>query len=107
LNLPKEVYSLPVRKRVAEQARGVSLQQTVDAVDRSTGAHVPKRQAEQLVVRSAQVFDVNYFGRPTTIILADRRQVDGPVRRPRTGPGLQVHADEERSHLCSRFVGAE
>lgn len=63
LNLPTEVYSLPVRKRVAEQARSVSLQQTVDAVDRSTGAHVPKRQAEQLVVRSAQDFEAFYAQR--------------------------------------------
>jgi len=60
LNLPKEVYSLPVRKRIAEQARAVSLQQTVEAVDRSTGAHVPKRQGEQLVVRSAQDFEEFY-----------------------------------------------
>jgi hypothetical protein len=63
LNLPKEVYSLPVRERVAEQARHVSLQQTVQSVDRSTGAHVPKRQAEQLVVRAAQDFDAFYTQR--------------------------------------------
>ena len=64
LNLPAELYSLPVRQRVAEHARSVSMEQTVKGLDRTTGAHVPKRQVEELVVRAAQDFDAFYAQRP-------------------------------------------
>ena len=64
LNLPAEQDSLPVRQRVAEHARQVSMAQTVAAVDRTTGAHVPKRQVEALVGRAAQDFDAFYAQRP-------------------------------------------
>jgi hypothetical protein len=64
LNLPAEVYSLPVRQRVAEAARSVAMGATVEQVDRTTGAHVPKRQVEQLGVRAAQDFDAFYAQRP-------------------------------------------
>lgn len=60
LNLPGETYSLEVRRRVAmEVARG-SFDEAVAAVERTTGAHVPKRQAEQLAARAAQDFDAFY-----------------------------------------------
>lgn len=65
LNLPREVYSLPVRQRVAESARSVAMAPTVESVDRTTGAHVPKRQVEELVVRAAQDFDAFYAQRTT------------------------------------------
>jgi len=65
LNLPAELYSLPVRQRVAEHARNVSMEQTVKGIDRTTGAHVPKRQVEELTVRAAQDFDAFYAQRPT------------------------------------------
>jgi hypothetical protein len=64
LNLPAELYSLPVRQRVAEHARSVSMEQTVKGIDRTTGAHVPKRQVEELVARAAQDFDAFYAQRP-------------------------------------------
>lgn len=64
LNLPNELYSLPVRQRVAEHARGVSMEQTVKGIDRTTGAHVPKRQVEELVERAAVDFDAFYAQRP-------------------------------------------
>src|SRR6516225_6940409 len=47
LNLPREKYSLEVRRRVAA----------------FTGAHVPKRQFEQLVIRAAQDFEGFYADR--------------------------------------------
>ena len=64
LNLPAELCSLPVRQRVAEHDRSVSMEQTVKGIDRTTGAHVPKRQVEDLVVRAAVDFDAFYAQRP-------------------------------------------
>lgn len=63
LNFPAEQYSLPLRQRVAEQARSLAMNPTVEAIDRTTGAHVPKRQAEQLVLRASQDFDAFYAQR--------------------------------------------
>ena len=54
LNLPPERYSLEVRRRVAEAAASRSFDDALVDLSRSTGAAVPKRQAEQLVVRAAQ-----------------------------------------------------
>ena len=64
LNLPWEIYSMPVRRSVAEFARGVSMEQTVQGIDRTTGAPVPKRQVEALVVRAAEDFEAFYAQRP-------------------------------------------
>lgn len=60
LNLPSDLYSHGTRKRVAMEAAKVSFDETVHAVSRSTGAHVPKRQAQELVVRAATDFDAYY-----------------------------------------------
>ena len=53
LNLPPERYSLEVRRRVAEAAASRPFDETLFNLSRSAGAEVPKRQAEQLVVRAA------------------------------------------------------
>ena len=45
LNLPKQLYSHPLRERVSDEARTGAWEQAVQRIDRSTGAHVPKRQA--------------------------------------------------------------
>jgi hypothetical protein len=63
LNLPDERYSLEVRRRVAVEASRGSFEETVAAVERSTGARVAKRQAEQLAVRAAQDFEAFYASR--------------------------------------------
>ena len=63
LNLPPERYSLEVRRRVAEAAASRSFDEALVDLSRSTGAAVPKRQAEQLVVRAAQDFDAFYEAR--------------------------------------------
>lgn len=60
LNLPEERYSHEVRRRVAEEAARGSFEEAVAALERTTGAHVPKRQAEELVARAAQDFDAFY-----------------------------------------------
>jgi hypothetical protein len=57
LNLPAERYSLELRRRVAEEASKNSFDETVDTVAKTTGAHVPKRQAKEMVNRAARDFD--------------------------------------------------
>ena len=60
LNLPDELYSLEVRQRSAIEAARGCWDEVVSTIDRSSGAHVPKRQAQQLAVRAAEDFDAFY-----------------------------------------------
>ena len=60
LNLPPERYSLELRHRVAEEAAKNSFDETVEAIAKTTGGHVPKRQVEELAKRAAQDFDAFY-----------------------------------------------
>jgi hypothetical protein len=48
LNLPPEKYSLEVRRRVAIEAAKSSFDEGVKTLEGYTGAHVPKRQFEEL-----------------------------------------------------------
>ena len=70
LNLPSEVYSHPLQRRVAEQARVVAWDGVVEHIDNTTGAHVPKRQTEQVTRKVATDFDAFYAQRPTNDTLA-------------------------------------
>lgn len=63
LNLPAEHYSHGVRRFVAEECARASFDEVVEALERRTGAHVPKRQVEELSVRAAQDFDAFYAER--------------------------------------------
>lgn len=63
LNLPPDHYSAGVRRRVAESAAKESFDEVVASLDATTAAQVPKRQAEQLVARSAVDFEAFYQGR--------------------------------------------
>ena len=56
LNLPPEKYSLEVRRRVAIVAAKSSFDEGMKTLEGYTGAHVPKRQFEELVIRAAQDF---------------------------------------------------
>jgi hypothetical protein len=60
LGLPEEKYSLEVRRRVAEESARASFDEVVELIAKGTGAHVPKRQVEELAVRAAQDFDAFY-----------------------------------------------
>jgi exonuclease VII small subunit len=60
LNLPDERYSLEMRRRVAEQAANSSFDETLNSIRKTTGGYVPKRQIENLVMRTARDFDAFY-----------------------------------------------
>ena len=60
LNLPNKKYSLELCRRVAEEAAKNSFDETFESINKYTGAHVPKRQIEEIVMRSAQDFDAFY-----------------------------------------------
>src|SRR5215813_8378599 len=71
LNLPAERYSHGVRRRLAVEAARGSFDAAVEAVASTTGAHVAKRQAEEVVVRAAADFEEFYQEREA----ASRREV--------------------------------
>jgi hypothetical protein len=63
LNLPPEKYSLEVRRRVAIEAAKSSFDEGTKTLEMYTGAHVPKRQFEELTKRAAQDFQAFYTQR--------------------------------------------
>lgn len=65
LNLPPEKYSLEVRRRAAIEAARGSFDEGVKALEMYTGAHVPKRQFEELIKRAARDFEAFYAQRQT------------------------------------------
>lgn len=66
LNLPPERYSHELRHRAAEEASKNSFDETVESLSHHTGAHIGKRQVEELVVRAAQDFTGFYETRRET-----------------------------------------
>jgi hypothetical protein len=64
LALPPERYSHGCRARVAQAAALVSFDEVVTQLEQQTGAHVPKRQVEELVQRAAQDFTAFYAQGP-------------------------------------------
>ena len=90
LNLPPEKYTLEVRRRVAVEAAKSSFEEGLQTLEMYTGAHVPKRQFEELVKRAAQDFEAFYAQRqagagadpPTGSILVLTVDGKGVVMRP-------------------------
>ena len=63
MNLPKEKYSHELCRMVAEESAKSSFDEVVELIEKRTGASVPKRQAEETVVRAARHFDLFYRDR--------------------------------------------
>ena len=82
LNLPSERYSLELRRRVAENAAKSSFDETLETIEKTTGAHIPKRQVEELTQRAALDFDSFY----------KTRQYN-PADEATTGPILVITTD--------------
>lgn len=63
LNLPREKFSLGLRRRIAEEVAKVSYQEALGSILAHTGATIAKRQLEQVLVRAAIDSDAFYEGR--------------------------------------------
>ncbi len=64
LNLPQTKYSQEVDRQVAKATARLSFDEALETVGSLTGAHVPKRQAEEAVQRAAKDFGAFYSGTP-------------------------------------------
>jgi hypothetical protein len=64
LNLPAERHSHGLRELAAVEAAHGSFDGTVDAIERSTGQHLGKRQVEELAERGAVDFEAFYAQAP-------------------------------------------
>ena len=111
LNLPKEVYSHGVRKRVAEEASKDSYEETVDSVAKTTGAAVGKRQVEELAIRASSDFEAFYQtrevqreneGEPTGEVLAISVDGKGIVMRKQDLREQTRKKAERQSHKLSK-----
>jgi hypothetical protein len=61
--LPPELYSQGLKESVVREASKGSYDETVRSIQQTTAGHVPKRQAEQLVVNAARDFEEFYSQR--------------------------------------------
>jgi len=114
LNLPPEKYSLEVRRRVAIEAAKSAFDEGVKTLEAFTGAHVPKRQFEELVIRAAQDFETFYAERQkcagvdphTASILVLTVDGKGVVMRPEDLREATRRAAAERKESSRRGWGA-
>ena len=63
LNLPSDSFSHGVRERVAREAAKNSFEETVEVIQRTSGARLGKRQAEKLAFEAARDFEEFYATR--------------------------------------------
>jgi hypothetical protein len=115
LNLPKELYSHEVRRRVADEAAKSSIDEVVRMLSETTGAHVGKRQVEELVIRAAEDFDAFYKGqyeyRPSEqtgsilVITADGKGV--VMRREDLREATKKKAERTKHKLLNRLSRGE
>lgn len=111
LSLPPERYSIGVRRRVASAAARDSFDEAVTELSSTTGAHVPKRQAEELAARAAVDFDDFYAEReaaaqvaaePTSDLLILSADGKGVVMRKEDLRPATRKASEVRKHKLDK-----
>jgi len=116
LNLPQESYSHGVRRKVAKQAAKESFDEVVLGIGEHTGAHVPKRQAEELAQRAARDFDAFYAEEraerkpesPSGAILVLSTDGKGvPMRRSDLRPETRKAAAQREHKLKKRLSKGE
>ena len=90
LNLPPELYSHGVQRRVAEEVTKGSFDQAGAAIASTTGTTVPKRQLEELTARAAMDFDG----------FDETRSADSVRQAGKTGPILVLSTDGKG--ICMR-----
>jgi hypothetical protein len=81
LNLPVELYSHGLRERVGEAVAAGSYESAIEQIDRHSGGHVPKRQAEEMAQVLAVDFDRFY---------QQREMVTEPGPQQKSKPDLLV-----------------
>lgn len=117
LNIPKEGYSLGVRRRVAQEAAKSSFDEVVEAVKGSSGAKVPKRQTQELAVRAAKDFD-SFYNRRAVLAAIEPGPSDALVVLTADGKGVvmrtealleatQRAAEQEQHKLTKRLSKGE
>ena len=112
LALPPERYSHAVRERVAQAAATVSFDEVVRQLEQQSGAHVPKRQVEELAQRAAQDFGAFYAQEPdarpvltpapTDIVVLSSDGKGVPLRSCDLRPVTRVAAAERQHNLHQR-----
>jgi len=92
LNLSSGSFSFGVVRLVAEESSRGSYVETIDAIDRTTGAHVAKRQAEELTQQASTDFDEFYETRAVVPPAADDNIIVVSV----DGKGVVVRTEDLR-----------
>lgn len=115
LNLPEEKYSLEVRRRCAIEAARGSYDESVDALARTTGTSVAKRQVQQLATRAAQDFDAFYdtteldvaaeSTEPILVLSSDGKGI--VMRFDGLRPGTQKAAKKSGQKMTTRLSKGE
>lgn len=89
LNLPDELFSLGVRRRIAETTAQDAYDAAIENVISTSGAHIAKRQAETLALKASVDFDAFYVDRAATVPMGSRDSIlvitvdgKGVVMRP-------------------------
>lgn len=116
LNLPRERYSLGVRRRVVEEVVRGSFDEAGEALSRSTGAKVPKRQLGELTQRAAVDFD-EFYSLGSVAELAEKQTgsllvltVDGKgvqMRKEHLREATRKQADKHQHRLTSKLSRGE
>jgi len=119
LNLPPELYSFGLRRRAAIVALDSSFDTTVRRLEDWTGAKVPKRQIEELVVRAARDFNTFYDQRHQEQVEQERGlhpdrlvvlSTDGKgivMRHDALRPATRKRAEQTNTKLTTRLSPGE
>lgn len=92
LNIPPELYSFGLQRKVALEAAKVSFDEVVMSVEEKTGVKLPKRQVEELARRAAVDFDAFYQQR----VVADVVVEDEVLVITTDGKGISMRTDHLR-----------
>jgi hypothetical protein len=113
LNLPEEQFSHGLRRLAAVEAARGSFEEAKDAIERSTGQNVGKRQVEELAGCAAADFDAFYSETPRPSaesgdVLALSVDGKGIVMRPQAlRPATAKAAEESGQKLSTRLSKGE
>lgn len=79
LNLPPDRMSLSVRRRIAEESARGAYESAVESLQKTSGAQVAKRQAQQAVERSAVDFEDFYRARREAETSPEVAEAEGSI----------------------------